>query len=166
MPPTLPPIVADVLAEAGLTLHDVGLYLDGPNGATRAAMAGIRKGLVAVSVAPADPFNLADADVAGLSSFALERVRDEAVLHALRVALQRWDLALATAGLAPLAKADEANGGTAQERKRLTQARVAELAAACQAPYREPSEQFVRAEAEPPGSYPYPGRFGGRPCDL
>ena len=164
MPPTLAPIVAEVLAQAGLTLHDVGLYLDGPGGSTRAALAGVRKGLAAVSVAPADPFNLVDADVAGLSPFALDRVVDEAILHALRLALQRWDLALASAGMAPLAKADEGNGGTAQERKRATAIRAAELSAACSAPYREPSAQFVRAEAQ--AINPYPGRFGGFPCNF
>jgi hypothetical protein len=170
--PSNPPVVADleaeVAVECGLMLADVGLYLRSPDATTPAIRIGLRKGAKAVGMTISNPLVLQDSDVARLSTFAVERVMDEARLHSLQWVLLNWHRAT-QAHQEPLSATSVVSGYLVDE-KRGIQARVAELKAICSEPYREPSDEVIVANRfgptgplarEPEGPYgPYYGPYG------
>ena len=119
----------------GLLLDDVGRYLDGATGTTRAIREGLRVGVKAIGLPTADPLALADADLIPLSGPAAERVLDLAELYALRVVLLRWPLAMKTHGIAPVAAADDTRGGTLWSQQQAIRERVRDLEAIVALPY-------------------------------
>lgn len=174
MPPSNPPTLADFDSELSdriaREVGDVGLYLDGPDGTTKAFRAGLRVGLKAVAVGTASPLDVTDADVANLTTFASERVLDEAARFALRLVLQNWYRAARSADVDAIAKVDDTRGGWLYEHRQGVKEALAALDAACSKPYREPSSPlevgdiipgpgFPAGCQPPPGCYPAPAYF-------
>jgi hypothetical protein len=148
--PVLADIVAVVSARCGLLLAEAGVYLDGPNGTTAAITEGIARGCKAVGLYPTDTQIIADSDIAYLSTYGLERVKDEAERFALERALLNWwrvaRIDQEAVSATPIAS------GWRLEQKRSVVARVAQLKVICDEPYREPSGPIVVTDpACPPG---------------
>lgn len=163
--PTVADLIAEVATECGLMLADVGLYLRNPDGTTPAIMIGLRKGARAVTLTLIDPMVVADADLVNLSGFALERVLDEAKLHALQWVLLNWFRAT-TKHQQALSSTPMSSGYLMDERMGV-KTRVGELRDICERPYREPSDPMVVAgrwgQTSPtvaPGQYPVEVRPG------
>lgn len=143
--PTSPPTVANLVEvvshRCGAILQEVGLYSAGTNWDTPVILAGLRQGAKCVGFTIASPLSLADSDAAGLSTFAVERVLDEAELFALEQALLNWWRALK--------KHSEAMSSTLMlsgwlvELKNAVRNRVSQLKAMTAEPYREPSDPSV-----------------------
>lgn len=140
-PPAVADLEAEVATECGLMLADTGLYLRSPDATTPAIRIGLRKGAKAVMLTLTDPLALADSDVAVLSGFAIERVLDEAKLHALQWVLLNWHRATMR-HQEPLSSTPVISGYLVDE-KRAVKDRVSELKAICDEPYREPSDPTV-----------------------
>jgi hypothetical protein len=148
--PVLADLVAGVATRCGLLLAEAGVYLDGPAGSSPAILEGIRRGFKAVGVTLNDPLVPADADVLNLSSFAIERVEDEAERFALHRAAMNW-WRVARMDQDPVSATPIASGWRL-EQKRAVKERLAELASICDQPYREPTAQVVVTDPScPPG---------------
>lgn len=179
--PSNPPTVIDLDAEVtdicGLILADAGLFLraldevDPTKPITPVVRRGLRKGALAVSWTLLDPSKLQDADLVGMSGFALQRVKDEAELYSFQQCLAGWyrvtqkeQEALSSAVV---------SSGWRLDQKRGVKDRVSELKVICDEPYREPTDPTVVANRSddmdghrnPFGDrcHPYPGcyRWGG-----
>lgn len=161
--PSTPPIVLDLENEVadriGLLLDAAGLFARAADGTIPLIRAGLRIGAKAVSLTLANAMVIADADVALLSSFAIERVMDEAEWHSLKIALAGWwrvtqhdQKAVSSAVVA---------SGWRLDQKRAVKDRVAQLEAICREPYREPVDPASVVDGRgcpvpPTGSPPQP----------
>jgi hypothetical protein len=152
VPVTVAELEEAVAWRCGQLLRDVGRYLDGAAGTTRAIREGLRRGAKAVGFATASPLALADADILNLSGFAAERVLDVAELHSLRIVLLRWPEALTTAGVEPTVDRENYRNGTAWEQQKAVRERVRDLEQIVAEPYCDPTEEPI-AVALPP-AYP------------
>jgi hypothetical protein len=138
--PTIADLTAEVAQEVALLMADAGVYLTAPDGSTPAIAQGLRRGCKAVALTPADPLVLADSDVALLSTYAVERVIDEAKLFALKRA-RLYLYRAAQVEQEPVSPNVVASGWRL-EQSRAISARISELKAICDVPYREPSSEF------------------------
>jgi hypothetical protein len=171
--PTIAALTKEVAEECGLLLADAGVYLTADDGSTPAISQGIRRGLKAVRQTPADPLVPADSDLLGLSTYAVERVLDEAKLHALQIGhLQLYRAA--QADQEPFS-AEAVSSGWRMTQLRLVERRISELKAVCDTAYREPGVEFTIAHRyhDDPARRPfvldaacpwpdYPDGFGAR----
>jgi uncharacterized protein (DUF2126 family) len=158
-PPTVADLEGQVAARCAVPLADAGVYLTGASDAgaaiTPAIREGIRRGVARVGMLLADPSAPSDAEVGALSSFALERVRDEAERFALRRALGYRHRSL-QAHVEPL-EPGRMDGGWLAEEWRAVRERVLELDRDCAGEYREPGDSLEVGGG--PGDYiPFGGR--------
>lgn len=174
--PSNPPTVEDLDAElteiCGLVLADAGLFLRALDNAdptkpiTPTIRRGLRKGALAVGWTLLDPSTVQDADIVGMSGFALQRVKDEAELYSLQQCLLGWWRV--TQQEQQALTAEPMQGGWRLDQKRGVKDRVSELKAICDEPYREPTDPTVvanRSDTEdglrnPYGHGCYPGSLG------
>jgi hypothetical protein len=143
--PSNPPVVADladlVSQRCGLLLDSAGLYL--PGGASLPIVQGLVKGCKAVCRSLANPIVLQDSDVASLTSFAIDRVLDEAELFALEWTLSQWWRIAKKHQEAVSAMPNV--GGWLREQKDAIRNQVSTLKGRCEEPYREPTSEVVVA---------------------
>jgi hypothetical protein len=148
MPVTVADLVAEVSTQVAVALAEAGVYLraldDGGNPTTPFILQGLRKGVKAVGLAPANPLYLTDGDAARVSPFAVERVLLEARLHALEMTLLNWNRAVRKHDDHALSPAPMAGGWLSEQRRDIA-GQVASLRAECQKPYREPADPIVVA---------------------
>lgn len=168
-PPTVADLEAEVAGQCGVALADAGVYLraveQGGMPITPAIRQGLRKGAHCVGLCLANPLVLADADVAVLSGFQLERVMTEGRLFALKLAHAHWHRAVQKEGQPALAPA-AMQGGWLMEEKRNLEKTISELNAICSRPYREPGDPIVVGNAHPgfpgvSGTFITPDNEGG-----
>jgi hypothetical protein len=143
--PSNPPLVADLQVEVATRcaplLVETGVYLPQADGTLPVIRVGLRLGCKAVMLTLANPLVLQDSDVAVLSSFAIERVEDEAELYALQQGLmQFWRSAQRDM---EAFSAQPVSSGWKFELRRAIQVRISELKSICDKPYREPSDPTV-----------------------
>ena len=165
-PPTVADLEAAVVELCGLVLADAGLFLRALDGGdptkpiTPVVRAGLVKGALAVGWTLLDPTRIQDADLVGMSGFAIDRVTDEAELFSLQQCLLGW-WRVTQKEQEPLSSAVVASGWRLDQ-KRGVKDRVSELKAICDEPYREPTDPTVvanRSDDLNPGRYP-----SGRDC--
>ena len=87
---TVAVIEAELLVRLGPYLKRVGLDGTAADGTNSALRGPIRGAVRALGLATADPIAVADADVAGVSGCALERLLDVAELKALEICWGNW----------------------------------------------------------------------------
>lgn len=169
-PPTVADLDAEVTGRCGLVLHDAGLFLRALDSAMQAVTPvvrqGLRKGFKCVGYTPSDPLILADADILNLSTFALERVVDEAELFSLQQCRLGW-WRVTQRHQEPLSSAVTSSGWLIDELRGVKD-RISELKAMCEKPYLEPTDQIVVAPGRPRfgygfvhRSFPDPACFDG-----
>lgn len=139
--PVLVDLVTEVAGRCGLLLAEAGVYLLAPDGSTPCIIQGIRRGMKAVALTLNDPQIPADADVANLSTFAIERVIDEAEWFSLNRALLSWWRVAQKEQEA--VSSSVVSSGWRLEQKRAVKDRTADLKALCMNPYREPTDTMV-----------------------
>ncbi len=83
-------IEAELLVRLGPYLKRVGLDGTAADGTNAALRGPIRGAVWSLGLATADPIAVADADVAGVEGFALERILDVAELKALETCWGNW----------------------------------------------------------------------------
>lgn len=145
--PTIAALTGEVAQECGLLLADAGAYLTAADGSSPAIAQGIRRGLKAVRLTPADPLVPADSDLLGLSPYAVERVLDEAKLHALQLAHLQFYRA-AQSEQEPFSP-EVVSSGWRMTQLRLIERRISELKAICDVAYREPGVEFAIGHRHP-----------------
>src|ERR1700761_2454875 len=91
-PPVVLDLVAETMANCAVHLPNAGQALLDADGSPTVVLRGIRKGFKAVCCTIANPLVIQDSDVANLSTFALERVLDEAELFCLKMVLSYWHM--------------------------------------------------------------------------
>jgi hypothetical protein len=169
MPLTVAGLENEVASLCGLTLGEAGLLfraMDGGDPITPVIRIGLRKGLSYVGIATADPLEVADSDLANLSTKAKEAVLAWGELFGLQIALAQWHRAVRRRGAEALER-EPMLGGWLMEEKRATRERVAELKAMVAGPYVEPSNPIEVSGGGPgfPGCVPVPVDPLWGPCD-
>jgi hypothetical protein len=150
IPPTVGNLQDEVASRIGVVLQDVGLFrlvvpVYSSIGDTPVILQGLRKGVKAVGLTPANALSLADTDIANLSVFGVERVMDEAELYGLERALAYFFRAMQRGQ--PEFSAQPMQGGWRMEQRNDVRVRISELKAVCDVPYREPSDPTVAVGA-------------------
>jgi hypothetical protein len=163
-PATVAAMQAEVKSRCGRLLQDAGLWDPDPStGLATVAVRGLRKGVKSIGVLAADALTLADADVAGLSPWAAERVLDEAVLYCLEEVLFNW-YRVVQVHMAPV-EANPHLGGWLAEEKQSVRNRVSELREACSRPFSDPGGPVeVTCSDIPPFPLRNPWGFPIWPC--
>jgi len=131
----------EVMGRVGLILVDAELYAVDSTGMVPVIAAGLRKGAGAVGMLLSAPMAFADADAAGLTGFAVERVLDEAERWVLERVILGWYRVVRKYRKPVETTADV--GGWLDEQKASIQSRLASLTVSLAQPYREPSDPMV-----------------------
>lgn len=147
---TVAQLAIELDRRAALILDDAGLYQGADGELLRPLHEAALAGLAAVVVAPHQADRVTDDDLAGLSSWAYERVKDEAERFLLNRALLNWHRVLRDKDNVPAqAKVEDTAGGYRAAEKAAIRERIADLNLALAAPYREPGPALVVAPDEP-----------------
>lgn len=165
LPPTVAELQAEVMSRTGRLLLDAGLYRPAPDGSVAMILYGLARGAMDTGMLLASSTVPTDAEIAALSSFAIERVLIWAEHHCLKLIVQGWYRVVQTHNDKPLST-DANYSGWLVEQKEGVKGRRDELKAELDVPFRDTVEPVFVAHGHRLGhGYSYFGRHLLDGCD-